>query len=123
MRKKLFSVVIIGLLMISLTGCVNNSGKVYLKIDCDGKDISNKFVEGDKFNCELFGDEFEITIKKVEKEKITLKADRYGLFQERDDGTYSLIDDVDEFEVVKGKTTALALQVTDASATIKIDWK
>ncbi len=123
MKKKLFIIVIVGLLIIGLTGCVNNNGKVTLKIDCDGKDISNKFVEGDKINCELLGDEYEITIQKVEKEKMILKANKYGLFPKREDGTYSLIDKVDEFEVEKGKPTILALQVTDVSATMTIDWK
>lgn len=94
----------------------------YLKIDCDGTDISNTYKMGDSFSCSLLNKEFKITIKSMTKGKIELEADQYGLFPQRDDGTYSLIDNVKDFDLYKDKELTLSFQATDVSSNIKINY-
>lgn len=96
---------------------------VYLKIDCDGKDISDTYKIGDTFKCELLGKEFTIKIKNISDKKIVLKSTSYDLYPKRSNGTISLIDEVNTFNLEKNKKLILVLQATDVSSDISIIWK
>ena len=100
-----------------------NNMTTNLEIKCDSKDLSGEYKEGDKINCELLGEEFTITVKNITNDSIKLTADKYGLFPERDNGTISLTDKVNEFTLTKDKPLVLSLQATDVNSHITITWK
>lgn len=103
---------------------INNGSKsIYLKINCGEKNLSNKYKEGDVFECNLSSSNFKIKIEDIKNNKIKLSSSNYGLYPEREDGTISLIDKIKDFELYKGKKLILKLQVTDYSNTITIDWE
>ena len=131
MNKKVLSclivlvvIIFLGVFFLVFADKGNGSNKkINLSIDCDGIDVSGEYKKGDSFKCELLGDEFIITIKKVSGDSALLKANQYGLFPKRKDGTISLIDNVDEFELKKDKELVLAYQATDTNNEIVINWK
>ena len=94
----------------------------YLNISCNGKDISNTFKKGDTFSCDLLNSQFEITIKKINDDKIKLQADKYGLAVEKNK-KIDLNEKVKSFEVYKDRKIILKLQATDISSTIEITYQ
>lgn len=99
------------------------SESVYLKIDCMGKDLSKEYKKGDSFKCTLLGEEFKITIKDIENDKILLKSSSYGLYPKREDGSISLRDKVNLFELPRCTRLDLVFQATDTNSKINIEFK
>lgn len=114
----------IGVCCYLLFNSSNNKEGINLEIDCNG-DVaaSTSYKVGDTFTCKLLGEDFKIKIKSVSEDKIVLKANNYGLYPRRENGSISLMDKVDEFELTKGKELVLGLQATDVSSNLKINWK
>ena len=96
---------------------------MYLKIDCNGTDLSGMYKKGDYFTCGLSETDYEITINDIEISKIKFKSSSYGLFPVREDGTISLLDKVDEFVLNRCSELDLALQATDSNENIIIKWE
>ena len=48
------------------------SKEVVLEIHCGDLNTSNTYKENDNFKCKLPGEEFEITIKKINKDSVEL---------------------------------------------------
>ena len=94
----------------------------YLIIDCDGTNISGVYSNGDSFNCSLLGNKFEITVVKIERNKILLKSNNYGLSKVGENGGISLRSEENEFQLERNKQLKLGLQATDVSSRITIDW-
>ena len=119
------SVVIIVLCagFITVNNSSYNTSSVHLKINYGDENISKSFKKGEKFECTLLGKNFEITIANISDEKVELKSNSYGLFPQREDGSISLIDSIDTFELYKNKKLILQRQVMDASSRIEIVWK
>ena len=105
------------------TNMNNDISSVYLKINCNGTDISNSFKKGENFEFDLLGKKYKITINNITENKIELKSNSYGLFPKREDGTISLIDNVDTFELYKNKKLVLSFQATDVSSNVEIIWE
>lgn len=127
MNKGLIILIVILLIVIAaIVFIVINKGNknetAYIEINCDGKDLSKEYKKGDAIDCTLLGSEFKLTIEDIKKDEIEIHADKYGLFPERDNGTISLIDKVDDFTLEKDKDLILALQATDVSSSIKLKW-
>ena len=130
-RKKTLAVILGTILALALVvsaqfiikNYTKNPEIAYLKINCDGNDISNIYKEGDSFNCALLNLEFKLTIKSIKNNKVKIQADKYGLYPKQEDGTISLIDNEDKFELYKNKKTILELQATDVSSTIEITYE
>lgn len=127
MNKKNIIIIIVSFIILGITCCLflknQNNSSVYLKITCDGKDVSAMYKKGDVFNCSLLGSDYKIKIDNISDKKIFLSSSDYGLFPIREDGTISLIEKVKKFELNKGKKLILGMQTTDITKDITIIWE
>ena len=126
-KKYIVYIIVVLLFLIGIATYIflNNQKKssVYLKIVCDDKTISETYKKGSKFECNLLGNNFEIKIEDINNKKIKITSSTYGLFPRREDGSISLIDKINEFELHKGEKLTLALQATDVYKDIVIIWQ
>ena len=124
-RNIIVVIAIVAVILIGIICCFifkNSSKEVVLEIHCGDINTSNTYKEKDSFKCKLPGEEFEITIKKINKDSVELSSSKYGLYPQREDGTISLIDKVDSFKLEKNNELILAYQATDTSENISITW-
>ncbi len=96
---------------------------VYLDIDCNGISASGVYEKGDSFKCVLLTNEYEITVDKITKDIVYLKASDYGLCAQTDRGTISLMAKEKDFELKKGKQLILRAQATEVVSKMMINWK
>ncbi len=125
-KKKLITIIVIAVIVIAIALIIvlcSGSKEVKLNIDCNGKDISNTFKEEDTFECEILGQKNKLIIKDISSKKVKIQAEDYGLTPVKDNNTINLIEQVKDFEVVKGKELKLALQATDATGFITIKYE
>ena len=130
MNKKTKYIICISVVIVIIIGVVfalffmnDNSEPVKLKIDCDGKDLSNTYKKGDKIECSLLGSNFQLTIRSVSDDRVVIDANSYGLCPRSDNGAIGLTSKVKRFNLYKGEQLVLALQATDVSSDIEIDWE
>lgn len=126
MKKKYIVYIIVALLFLIATYIFFYNQKksyVHLKIVCGDKTISGTYKKDSKLECNLLGNDFEIKIEDINNKKIKLTSSTYGLFPRREDGSISLIDKINEFELHKGEKLTLALQTTDVYKDIVIIWQ
>ena len=105
------------------TSVTLNIKSVTLNIKYDTTEYSKTFSKGESFEFDLLGEDYKITIVNISSNKVILKANSYGLYPNREDGSISLVDNVDTFELHKDKPLVLSLQATDVSSNIEITWK
>ena len=130
--KKTFLIILVIIIVIALIGLsvvlLNKKGETeekaaYLNISINGADLSGKYRERDIFVCTFDDCKIEITVSKISDDKIQLTADSYGLYPLREDGTISLTEQINTFELVKNKPLVLCQQITDVTSQVVVSWE
>lgn len=126
--KKIYSILLITIFIFFVTGCINDTTTnkkdlIKLNVNCNDKEIFVVPVKKNtKFKCELIGEEYEFTVKEINKKEIKIKSNSYGLTTEKDNGTISLISKDDEFTIIKDKNLKVFTQTTDYNQTMTLNW-
>ncbi len=107
MKNKRLSILLCGIIMLGMTGCVKEK-EVNITMNCNGNIINNNLKVNEKLTCSLLGNEYEFTITKIENESVDIKVNSYGLID-----TNSLIDKKDSFIIKSDEVLKLNTQSTD----------
>jgi len=125
-------VFIVGVIVIILLGVsvfftfkkrIFTGDKAKVEIKCNGSDTTGELKVNDSFSCSFYGTNYTFTVTSIKDNKMVIKSSSEGLTEVKSDGTISLLDKKDTFEITKGETLKLAPQVTDGHGNLVIEWK
>ena len=109
---------------VTLKNKLNVGASAKVDIKCGGSDTLGELKEQDTFQCNVLNKNYTFTVNSIKDNKIVIKASDTGLTEKKSDGTISLLDKKDTFEIEKGTSLTLCAQVTDArDCSLTIEWK
>jgi len=111
--KKYLTLII---LLLLITGCKDNKIEK-ISMECNGIKTEFTIEKGNKFSCNLLGDEYIFTVKDIKDNGIYIKANKNGLSD-----SSSLIEIKQQFIIKKDSDLKLYTQTTDYQENVIFKW-
>ena len=112
--KKYFIIVV----LLLVVGCNNKEQKQKIEIKCNGVITNVEVKKNDVINCKLLNEDYKFKITKINKNKIYIEVNEYGLTDKGD-----LIEKNKKFILNSDKDLELTTQSEDYQEKIIFLWK
>lgn len=99
------------------------SNKKVLTYDCEGNKKSIDLKKGNSFKCKLLSTNYKFKIKSIDKDKVIITVNDYGLAKVKEDKTIDLLSKEKEFTINKSELVEIRTQSMDYSESIRIEWR
>ena len=123
MKKILIVSLVIGLSLICI-GCgkKQEDKELMLQINCNGNKNTLAIKEKAAFKCTLMDTEYEFTINTINDDSLIITSSDAGLRPVSETGGSSLIDEIKEFTIAKGKDVKITTQTMDYNESLILNW-
>ncbi|MBR3523369.1 MAG: hypothetical protein IKN87_01630 [Bacilli bacterium] len=117
MKKNILFLILVVFLV---TGCFDK-GKIKVKFDCNGIKKTYKVKEGSVFKCNLFAENYEMKILRIEEDKFIIESNDPLAIIDKNDRIDSNSTET-MFEIPKDTKTSLAVPLDGLLYTIEFEW-